>query len=68
MFNRLNQHMQLNKILAPKQFQFRIGTNIENVSFTLTDTVLTSLNDWQQVVGIFVTYLKLLTVITMQFV
>ena len=45
--------MQLNKILAPEQFRFRIGTNVENVSFILTDTVLTSLNDWQQGVGIF---------------
>ena len=53
MFNKLNQHTQLNKILAPEQFRFRIGTNVGNVSFTLADTVLTSLNNWQQVVGIF---------------
>lgn len=39
--------------MALEQFQFRIGTNIEDVSFTLTDTVLISLNDWQQAVGIF---------------
>jgi hypothetical protein len=65
MFNRLNQHMHLNKFLAPEQFQFRIRTIIENVSFTLTDTVLILLNNWQQVVGIFVTLLKRLTVLTM---
>jgi hypothetical protein len=50
MFKRLNQHLQLNKILAPEQFRFRKGTTIENAIFTLTD-MLTSLNHRQQIVG-----------------
>jgi hypothetical protein len=53
MFKRLNQHLQLNKILAPEQIRFRKGTNIENAVFTLTDILLTSLNHQQQIFGIF---------------
>ena len=53
MFERLNQHLQSNKILAPGQFRFRKRTNIENAVFTLTDNILTSLNHWKQIVGIF---------------
>jgi hypothetical protein len=53
MFNRLNQHLQCNKTVAPEQFGFRIRTNTDNAEFTLTDIVLTSLNHWQQMVGIF---------------
>jgi hypothetical protein len=43
----------LNKILAPVQFRFRNGTNIENANFTLTDTPPTSLNHGMQILGIF---------------
>jgi hypothetical protein len=53
MFKRLNQRLQSNKILAPEQFRFRKGTNIENAVFTLTDIILTSLNHRQQIVSIF---------------
>jgi hypothetical protein len=44
MFKRLNQRLQLKKILAPGQFRFRKGTSTENAVFTLTDIILTSLN------------------------
>jgi hypothetical protein len=39
MFNRLNQLLQCNKIVAPEQFGFRKETNIENAVFTLMDIV-----------------------------
>ena len=52
-FKRLSQHLQKNKSIAPEQFRFRKGTNIENAVFTLTDIILTPLNHRQQIVGIF---------------
>jgi hypothetical protein len=44
MFNRLSQHIQTNRILAPEQFGFRKGSHIEKAIFTLTNNILTSLN------------------------
>lgn len=52
-FDRLKQHLQSNKIFVPEQFRFRKGTNIENAIFTLTDTILISLNHQQQMAGMF---------------
>jgi hypothetical protein len=40
MFKRLEQHLESNNILATEQFGFRKG----NAIFTLTDNILTSLN------------------------
>jgi len=51
-FSRLNQHLQLNKFLAPELFRFIKGTIIEYAIFTLMDIIFTSLNHWQQIVGI----------------
>jgi hypothetical protein len=48
-----NQHLQSNKILPPEQLRLRKGTNIENAIFSLMDIIFTSLNHWQQIVGIF---------------
>jgi hypothetical protein len=45
--------MQTNDILALEQFGFRKGSHIEKVIFTLTDSILTSLNQHEQVGGIF---------------
>jgi hypothetical protein len=53
MFKRLEQHLESNNILATEQFGFRKGVHIENAIFTLTDSTLTLLNQWQQVGGIF---------------
>jgi hypothetical protein len=53
MFKRLEQHLVSNNILATEQFGFRKGAHIENAVFTLTDNILTSLNQHQQVGGIF---------------
>jgi hypothetical protein len=52
-FNRLNQYLQANKILAPEQFGFRKGNHIEKTIFTLTDNTLTSLNQREQIGGTF---------------
>jgi hypothetical protein len=54
----VNQHSQSNKILAPVQFGFRNGTDIENATFTLMDTLPTSLNHQMQMVGIFCDLIK----------
>jgi len=53
MFNRLNQHLQANNILVPEMFGFREGISIQQAVFTLTDNILTTLNQWQHVGGIF---------------
>jgi len=44
MFNRLYQYVHTDAILAPEQFSFRKESNIEKAVFSLTDSVLTSLN------------------------
>jgi hypothetical protein len=62
MFNRLCQYEHTNKILAPEQFGFRKESNIEKVTFSLTDSVLFSLNLQQQIGGIFMIYPRLLIV------
>jgi hypothetical protein len=48
MFNRLNQHLQANNVLAPEQFGFRKGITIEQAVFTLTNNILTALNQYKQ--------------------
>jgi len=53
MFKRLEQHLESNNILATGQFVFTKGVRIGNAIFTLTDNILTSLNQRQQVWGIF---------------
>jgi flagellin-specific chaperone FliS len=52
MLNRLYQFVQVNNILAPEEFGFRKGSHIEKAIFTLTDNILTSLNQ-EKVGGIF---------------
>jgi len=53
MFNRLYQYVHTNGILAPEQFGFRKGTHIEKAIFTLTNSILSSLNLRHQIGGIF---------------
>ena len=53
MFNRLYQYVHTNEILAPEQFGLRKESNIEKTVFSLTDSVLSSLNIWQKTAGIF---------------
>jgi len=43
-FKRLEQHLESNHILAAEQFGFRKGISIENAIFTLTNNVITELN------------------------
>jgi hypothetical protein len=53
MFNRLNQHLNINRIIVPEQYGFRRGINIENAIFSLTKKILSSLNKKQVVAGLF---------------
>lgn len=53
MFNRLYQYVYTNGILAPEQFGFRKGTRIEKAIFTLTNSILSSMNLRHQIGGIF---------------
>ena len=53
MFNRLHQYLQTNEILALEQFSFRKESNREKAVFALTEYILTSLNQRQQIGGIF---------------
>ena len=52
MLKRLEQHLESNHILAAEQFGFRKGISIENAVFTVTNNVLTELNQRHQVGGI----------------
>jgi len=52
-FNRLNQHLNVNRILVPEQYAFRRGINIENTNFPLTNTILSSLNKKKVIAGFF---------------
>ena len=53
MFNRLNQHLQVNGILVPEHFGYRKGTSIKKPIFNLVDNILTSLDHRIQIGGIF---------------
>jgi len=53
MFNRLNQHINVNRILVPEQYGFRIGNNKENAIFSLTNTTLSSLYKKQVIARLF---------------
>jgi hypothetical protein len=56
MFNRLTQHLKVNKILTSEQFGFRKDRTIENAVFMLTNNILVALNKRRHVTDIF--YLK----------
>jgi hypothetical protein len=62
MYGRLNHHLQIRKILATKQYGFRKGMSPEHSTYRLTDIVLKAWNNKMHVGGIFVIWLKLLTV------
>ena len=47
MFKRLEQHLESNNILTTQQFGFRKGVHIENAVFSVTDNIITSLNQRQ---------------------
>jgi hypothetical protein len=51
-FNRFNKHLQVNNILVPEQFGFWKGIMIEKAIFTVTDNILSTLNQQQLVGGI----------------
>ena len=53
MYSRLNQHLYANNILVPKQYALRKGMSTEVAAFSLTDSILKSLNQKLHVGGIF---------------
>jgi hypothetical protein len=53
MYNRLNQHLNTNDIIAPEQYGFRRGKNIDNAIFTLTNTIVNAINKKQVIAGLF---------------
>jgi hypothetical protein len=53
MLNRLNQHLQVNKILIPEQFGLRKGITTQQAIFTLTNFILSALHKRQKADGIF---------------
>jgi hypothetical protein len=53
-FNRLNQHLNINDIFAPEQYGFRKGVSTQTAVFNLTDYVLKAWNNEEFVVGVFV--------------
>ena len=52
-FNRFNEHVEVNSILVPEQFGFRKGVMIQKAMFTQTDNILATLNQQQPVGDIF---------------
>ena len=53
MHNRLIQHLNSNNIIAPEQYGFRKGKNIDNAIFSLTTTIANALNKKQVIAGLF---------------
>ena len=53
MFNRLNQHLNLNRKIVSEQYGLRRGNSIEIAIFSLRNTVLSSLNKKQVIAGLF---------------
>jgi len=53
MYNRLNQHLNSNKIKVSEKYGFRRGKSIDNAIFSLTNTIVSALNKKQVIAGIF---------------
>ena len=53
MFNRLNQHLNSNRIIVSEQYGFRRGKSIDKAIYLLTNTILSSLNKKQVIAGLF---------------
>jgi hypothetical protein len=52
-YTRIYVHVVLHKILANKQYGFRSGLSTDNASYTLTQEVLSAMNNKHTVGGIF---------------
>lgn len=52
-YNRLSQHLYVNKIITPEQFGFRKNSNTETAIYTLTDNILKTLDERNHILGIF---------------
>jgi hypothetical protein len=53
MYNRLNHHSQIHKVLATEQYDFRKGMSTEHATYRLTDILLKAWNNKMHVGGIF---------------
>jgi hypothetical protein len=53
MYSRLNQHTNINNLLATEQYGFRKDQLTEHAAYTLTNGILQALNSKLQVAGIF---------------
>jgi hypothetical protein len=53
MYNRLNHHLQIHKILATEQYGFRKGMSTEHATYRLTDIVLKAWKNKMHIGGIF---------------
>ena len=49
MLKRLESHLEMNNILIPEQYGYRKGISIDKAMFVLTDRILDSLDQYQQV-------------------
>jgi hypothetical protein len=52
-YNRINAHITLYKILADEQYGFRDNTSTDNAAYTLLLEIITALNNKHTVGGIF---------------
>jgi hypothetical protein len=52
MYCRLNQHLQVNNILATEQYGFRKGLSTEQAAFSLTDNIIMAWNKKIHIIGI----------------
>ena len=63
-YKRLSHHINNNQILASAQFGFRHKSSTDLASYTLTQEILTALNNKIKVGGIFATCVRPLTALT----
>jgi hypothetical protein len=52
-YNRLSQHLYVNKIITPEKFGFRKNSNTETAIYTLTNNILKTLDERNHILGIF---------------
>ena len=52
-YNRLQNHVTVNNILAEEQYGFRNNSSTETASFNLVNNILDALNNYMRVGGIF---------------
>ena len=66
-YNRINAHINLYKILVDEQYGFRENTSTDNAAYMLLLEIITALNNKQILGGIFATFARLLIALIMKF-